>query len=78
MGRIHTAAIGEYQEDILEFDAWLNGKTKGTQAAILLTEAIEKRKEFIMESLIYVSQKRGVSVEELQKGILSKTIQMEA
>lgn len=70
-GRETISPIGEYYSDLLTIDAYISGKTKSAQASSLLCSKLQEREELIEKRLIYLAEKRGISVKELKIEILN-------
>ena len=69
--RFNIPALGEWYNDLLTIDSWINGRTKGGQAQSLLCAKLQEREPRIKERLQYLAQKRGITVEEMIALILS-------
>ncbi len=68
--RFTIGPLGEHDDDWLTVWSWLNGRTKATQATMVLAYRVRDRKSQIQEMLDYVAKKRGISPNELMKQIL--------
>ena len=64
---------GEYHQDLLTVDAYLEGKPKATHALNLLGKALNMREAEIQERLGYLAKKRGMSADEMWQAILDGT-----
>jgi hypothetical protein len=71
--RLALPALGEYYNDILSLDAWVNNRTRVTQAQNLLCAKLQEREIRIKERLEYIAKKRGITVDELWTSILNGT-----
>lgn len=68
--RLTIAPIGEYYEDLLEVDSWINDRSKAQQASSLLCSKLQEREQRIRERVEYLAKKRGISPDELWLQIL--------
>lgn len=64
---------GEYHQDLLTIDAYLEGKAKATHATNLLGKVLNMREAEIKERVEYLAKKRGIEVDELWESILNGT-----
>jgi hypothetical protein len=71
--RITLPPLGEHDDDWLRVWAWLNNRSKSTQAAGIISFRIRERKAEIEKMLEYIAKKRSVSPDELFKSILDGT-----
>lgn len=71
--RLALPALGEYYNDILTLDAWINNRTRVTQAQSLLCAKLQEREIRIKERLEYIAKKRGITADELWESILEGT-----
>jgi hypothetical protein len=69
--RLALPALGEYFDDLLEVDAWINGKTRTVQGQSLLCSKLQEREQRIKERVEYLAKKRGIPAEELWNQILA-------
>lgn len=69
--RLALPALGEYYNDILSLDAWINNRTRVTQAQNLLCAKLQEREVRIKERLEYIAKKRGMTSDQLWELILS-------
>lgn len=63
-------ALGEWYQDLLTIDAWINNRTNSLQANTLLSAKLQEREERIKERVGYLAKKRGISAEDLWQQIL--------
>lgn len=63
--------LGEYYQDLLILDSWINARALSNQAGSLLCAKLQEREPRIKERLKYLADKRGCSVDELIKQILN-------
>ncbi|NET90185.1 MAG: hypothetical protein F6K45_19165 [Kamptonema sp. SIO1D9] len=68
--RLLISPLGEYYEDLLALDAWINARSKANQANSLLCSKLQEREGRIKERIEYLAKKRGIDSEELQLQIL--------
>ena len=68
--RLQLPKLGEYYDDLLTIDAWICGRTKAAQGQALLYSTLLEREQLMKEKIDYLAKKRGVSPDELWKGIL--------
>ncbi|WP_235018970.1 hypothetical protein [Tolypothrix sp. NIES-4075] len=73
--RLAIPALGEYYNDILTVDAWVNGRTKVVQAQSLLCAKLQERDKLIKERVEYLAKKRGITFDEMWEQILNGTAQ---
>jgi hypothetical protein len=69
--RLQVPALGEYYDDLLYIDSWINNRTKVTQAQSLLCAKLHERESRIKERVSYLAKKRGISDSDMWKMILS-------
>lgn len=69
--RIQLPALGEYYEDLLTIDAWVNSRSKAMQGQSLLCAKLQERESRIKERVEYLAKKRGISADEMWLRILS-------
>ena len=74
-GRFTIAPLGEFYEDFLTADAWINNRTTAIQANSLLCAKLMQRQTEIRDRVAYLAKKRAISAEELWVQILSGTAQ---
>lgn len=72
--RITLPPLGEHDDDWLRIWAWLNNRSKSSQAAGIVSFRIRERKAEIREMLEYIAQKRGVTPDYLFKSILDGNV----
>ena len=72
--RITLPPLGEHDDDWLTILAWLYSRSRGSQAAALVSAGIVEQKAEIEKMLDYMARKRGITTEQLIKGILGGTI----
>ena len=70
-GRLTVAAIGEFYEDLLRVDSWINARTMASQASLLLCEKLMQNQIEIRNQVACLANKRGISANELWNQILS-------
>jgi hypothetical protein len=68
--RLSLPALGEYYDDLLIIDAWINNRTKATQGQSLLCAKLQERETRVRDRVTYLAQKRGVTPDELWLQIL--------
>ena len=68
--RILVSGLGEYYDDLLTLDAWINGRSKPQQANSLLCAKLMERENRIKERVAYLAGKRGISADEMWVQIL--------
>ncbi|MEG5056038.1 MULTISPECIES: hypothetical protein [unclassified Microcoleus] len=68
--RLHVAPLGEYYDDILKVDSWINARPISSQANSLLCVKLQEREERIRARIEYLAAKRGISGKELWNQIL--------
>lgn len=71
--RLMLTLGGEYHQDLLAIDAYLEGKAKATHAMNLLGKALNMREAEIKERVGYLAKKRGMSADEMWQAILDGT-----
>lgn len=69
--------LGEYYDDLLKLDSWINDRAVGNQAGSLICAKLQERESRIKERIKYLADKRGCSSEELIKQILNGEIPQE-
>ena len=69
--RLQVPALGEYYDDLLHIDSWINNRTKVAQAQSLLCAKIQERESRIKERVAYLARKRGIGETEMWHQILS-------
>ena len=74
-GRFTIDTLGEFYEDFLTVDAWINNRTTATQANSLLCAKLMQRQAEIRDRVEYLAKKRAIPAEELGTQILSGTAQ---
>ncbi|MFN6495810.1 MAG: hypothetical protein RMX65_002030 [Nostoc sp. DedQUE01] len=73
--RLAIPALGEYYNDLLTVDAWVNGRTKVVQGQSLLCAKLQERDKLIKERVEYLAKKRGITFDEMWEQILNGTAQ---
>ncbi|BAZ50679.1 hypothetical protein NIES4103_32960 [Nostoc sp. NIES-4103] len=73
--RLAIPALGEYYNDVLTVDAWINGRSKVVQAQSLLCAKLQERDKLIKERVEYLAKKRGITPNEMWEQILNGTAQ---
>ncbi|MCW5319032.1 hypothetical protein GTQ43_36985 [Nostoc sp. KVJ3] len=73
--RLAIPGLGEYYNDVLTVDAWVNGRTKVVQAQSLLCAKLQERDKLIKERVEYLAKKRGITFDEMWEQILNNTAQ---
>ena len=68
--RLALPALGEYYDDILTIDAWINNRSKVVQGQNLLCAKLQEREERIEKRIKYLADKRGISSDEMRLQIL--------
>lgn len=69
--RLTLATLGEYYQDLLIIDSWINSRTLGVQGTSLLCSKLQEREQKIRDRISYLAEKRGVPVEELWQQVLN-------
>jgi len=69
--RFAIPAMGEYYDDLLHIDAWINNRTKPQQAQSLLCAKLQERESRIKERVGYLAKKRGIGESDMWALILS-------
>lgn len=70
-GRLVISPLGEFYEDLLRVDSWINARTIASQANSLLCAKLMQRQVEIRDRVTYLAAKRGISAEDLWTQILS-------
>jgi hypothetical protein len=73
--RLAVPALGEYYNDLLHVDSWVNGRTKVVQAQSLLCAKLQERDKLIKERVEYLAKKRGITFDQMWEQILNGTAQ---
>jgi hypothetical protein len=73
--RLAIPALGEYYNDLLTVDSWINGRTKVAQAQSLLCAKLQERDKLIKERVEYLAKKRGITFDQMWAEILNGTAQ---
>lgn len=73
--RLAIPALGEYYNDLLTVDSWVNGRTKVAQAQSLLCAKLQERDKLIRERVEYLAKKRGITFDEMWAEILNGSAQ---
>ena len=68
--RLQVAPLGEYYEDLLAVDAWIDDRTKSAQANTLLCNTLQEREPMLRERVAYLAKKRGIDPQEFWIEIL--------
>lgn len=68
--RLQVAQLGEYYEDLLTVDAWVDDRTKSAQANAILSNALQERELKLRERVAYLAKKRGIDPQEFWIDIL--------
>lgn len=74
-GRFTIAPLGEFYEDFLTVDAWINNRTTATQANLLLCAKLMQRQTEIRDRVEYLAEKREISAKEMWAQILNGSAQ---
>ena len=69
--RLQVPALGEYYDDLLHIDSWINNRTKVTQAQSLLCAKLQERESRIKERISYLAKKRAISDSDMWMMILT-------
>lgn len=69
--RLALPALGEYYNDMLTLDAWINNRSRVVQAQSLLCAKLQERETRIKERIDYIAKKRGMTSDQLWELILS-------
>lgn len=67
--RLTISPLGEFYEDVLIVDAWINRRSLAFQANSLLCAKLQERIPLINERIAYLAEKRGVSPKDLWNAI---------
>ena len=70
-GRLTVSPLGEFYEDLLKVDSWINARTIASQANSLLCAKLMQRQAEIRDRISYLAIKRGISADELWTQILN-------
>ena len=73
--KIMLSLTGEFYQDLLTIDAWLEGKPRSTHGANLLGKALNMREQQVKERLEYAAAKRNMTVDELWQAILKGEVE---
>ncbi len=76
-GRLTVAPLGEFYEDLLKVDSWINARTIASQANSLLCAKLMQRQAEIRDRINYLANKRGIPADELWTQILNGEAQKE-
>lgn len=77
--RLPIAPLGEYYEDLLIVDSWINERSMASQANSLLCSKLQERESRIRDRVDYLAKKRGINGDELWKQILKgEAVRIEA
>jgi hypothetical protein len=68
--RLLVSPLGEFYEDLIKIDAWINARTIAGQANSLLCGKLQEREQRIRDRVEYLASKRGIKADELWKQIL--------
>ena len=74
-GRFTIAPLGEFYEDYLKVDSWINNRTTAIQANSLLCAKLMQRQVEIRDRVSYLAEKREISTKEMWAQILNGTAQ---
>lgn len=69
--KLALPALGEYYDDLLTLDSWINNRTKVQQGQSLLCAKLQERETKIKERVEYLAKKRGISTEEMWLQVLN-------
>lgn len=69
--RLQIPWTGEWYDDLLIVDSWINGRSRANQAQNLLCAKLQEREARIRERVNYLAEKRGISPKELWLQILA-------
>lgn len=69
--RLQVPALGEWYDDLLVIDSWINNRSKVVQAQSLLCAKLQERESKVKERISYLAKKRGISTDEMWSLILS-------
>jgi hypothetical protein len=69
--RLSLPALGEWYDDLLRIDSWINNRTMATQGQSLLCTKLQEREPRIKERVAYFARKRGISTDEMWSQILA-------
>lgn len=73
--KLAVATLGEYYLDALKVEAFLKERSLDQEANSLLCAKLYERTEARGRMVQYLAQKRGISVEEMQRQIIAGTVQ---
>ena len=63
--------LGEYYGDLLTYEAYLKKGTLSSQATSMLRAALNQRRATTEAKLLYLAEKRGLTLKEFQTQILT-------
>jgi hypothetical protein len=69
--RLSLPALGEWYDDLLRLDAWINNRTVASQGQSLLCAKLQEREGRIRDRVEYFALKRGISTSEMWSQILA-------
>jgi hypothetical protein len=67
--------LGEYYDDLLCVDSWINDQTKVQHGKSLLCLKLQEQEPTIKEHVKYLAKKRGISFDEMWFAIVSNKAQ---
>jgi hypothetical protein len=73
--RLAIPALGEYYDDLLHIDSWINDQTKVQHGKSLLCLKLQEQESTIKEHVQYLAKKRGISFDEMWFAILRNKAQ---
>lgn len=71
--RVAISTLGEWYNDLLTIDSWVNGRSKAAQAQSLLCSKLQEREDRIKQRIEYLAEKRDINPKELWNQILDGT-----
>ena len=69
--RLALPSLGEWYDDLLALDAWINNRSKPQQGHSLLCSKLQEREARINERIEYLAVKRGLTPQEMRMQILA-------
>lgn len=71
--RLQIPSLGEWYGDLLAIDARINDRSEPTQAHNLICAKLQDREPRIRARVEYLAQKRGLSMEEMWRQLVTGT-----
>lgn len=69
--RLALPSLGEWYDDLLALDAWINNRSKPQQGHSLLCSKLQERESRVNERIEYLAAKRGLTPQEMRMQILA-------